>query len=73
MVGKTDMTLDEFINLSESENIKGDTYRVSFKLFNGTMTNLFVDEAYSEYEAKERSFLYLNALIYGKKDQEFED
>ncbi len=62
-----DMTLDEFIDISEASCEKDNIWQV--KIFygeDGTEGILTIDNCYSEYEAKERSFLYLKNSITNK-------
>lgn len=61
-----DMILNEFMLLCEASQVMNNIWDVSFILKNGVRSTLTVYDCYSEYDAKERSFLYLNELIYNK-------
>lgn len=62
---KEDMMLSEFINKTIA--IKGDTeWNVKIPLFDGTIGNLYVTGANSEYEAKERAYIYLKEYFINK-------
>jgi len=59
---KEDMTLSEFINKTTA--IKGEIeWTVKIPLFDGTFGNLYVTGVNSEYEAKERAYLYLKTFF----------
>lgn len=62
---KEDITLSEFI--SKTIAIKGEIeWNVKIPLFDGTTGNLYVTNANSEYEAKERAYLYLKLFFANK-------
>jgi len=61
------MDLSEFISLCTAKQVPGTSdYIVEFLLADGKKTNLTVAGAYSEFEAKERVYLYLVDKIYNK-------
>lgn len=68
---KPDMDLSEFMGLCTAKLVPGtNDYIVEFKVFDGSKVNLTVAECTSEFDAKERTYLYLLARIYEGKEHE---
>lgn len=65
------MTLSEFINLTQAWEESPGHWKVNVTLNDGTPegtdTVLNVDQCHSEFEAKERSFLYLLNAVHNRK------
>jgi len=60
----TDMTLSEFITLSTARDNSDGSWSVGIILSTGQPSTLTIQNCSSEFDAKERSFLYLRSLIY---------
>lgn len=60
---KTEMTLNEFMDLSTAIDNGDGTFGVEITLKDMTKSVLTVDKCNNEYDAKERVFLYLLELI----------
>jgi hypothetical protein len=57
------MTITDFINVSKAKNNHNGTWSVFIILKNLKESELIVENCNSEYEAYERSFLYLKQII----------
>lgn len=68
MIEKPDMDLSKFISLSKAKEEKTGTWKVTITLINMKKSTLTVTNCYSEFEAKERTFLYLKTLLNNKKN-----
>lgn len=65
------MTLTEFIECSTANKIENtNNWSVEIILKNNTETNLTVIDCSSEYEAKERIFLFLNERIIQNRNKQ---
>ena len=62
------MTLNEFMNMTTAK-LHADEWRIEIPLKDGTTGRLFVKYAESEFDAKERAFLYLQEIIYNKNNK----
>ncbi len=60
-----DMTLSEFCDVTKATK-NGRNWEVSFTVVGGVVATLFVAECISEFEAKERAYLYLKDRIENK-------
>lgn len=64
---KHDMNLSEFIRISDARPVAdSEDWVVTIVLKNGKLSNLTVSKCYSEFEAKERVYLYLVDRILNK-------
>lgn len=61
------MTLSKFIQVSTTKNLGHGTFEVYIVLKGGSRSTLTVDNCYTDYEAKERVFLYLTDRITNEK------
>lgn len=57
------MTITDFINVSKAKDNRNGTWSVIIILKNEKKSELIVENCNSEYEAYERSFLYLKEII----------
>jgi len=57
------MTITDFINVSKAKDNRNGTWSVFIILKNLKESELIVENCNSEYEAYERSFLYLKQII----------
>jgi len=57
------MTITDFINVSKAKDNRNGTWSVIIILKNEKKSELIVENCNSEYEAYERSFLYLKQII----------
>ncbi len=62
------MSLTDFIQISKFRSGANKTGYVDIKLASGEKSTLTVNECYSEFDAKERAYLYLVDRIYNKTD-----
>lgn len=60
------MTLNEFMNNVNSWDNNNGSFTVELTLLDKTKSYLVVEKCSSDYDAKERAFLYLNELIDNK-------
>jgi hypothetical protein len=61
---KEDMDLSEFIGHVKAEERKTGFWVVKVPLANGTTSTLTIEDCYSEFDAKERAYLYLMERVY---------
>lgn len=63
-----EMNLSDFMNHAEARKI-GDDYEVVITLWDGKPVVLTIENCASEFEAKERAYLYLVELIKNNQGQ----
>lgn len=68
-----DMTLSEFIGHTDVSMDDDGAYRVKVPTAKGPILTIVIDNCYSEFDAQEKAFLYLQRRIYNKQEQEEED
>ena len=61
------MTLDEFMNLTDAWCFRGDTWFVEITLKDLTKSTININNCKTEFEAKERAYLYLLEKIHKPK------
>jgi hypothetical protein len=66
-VPKEDMDLSEFMEHVTAHESKAGEWKVKVPLSNGEVSTLTISDCYSEYDAKERSYLYLIERVYRRQ------